>query len=143
MDIAGAILSIIGIFFNIKKSIWCWPIWFLGSVLLLIHSFLLGQIFLCIVFACYILSDIYGWYVWNKDEKERLKHIYGDSYSDLMTQITFEEIDARLENFNDKPILITVYNESLIPMITERYQELGWEVAVVNGEDGKTFLEFS
>ena len=70
MDIIALILSLIGIFLNAKKIIWCWPIWISANVFWCIHFiFFVPQFTSVLLWIFFTVFNVYGWYEWNKENK--------------------------------------------------------------------------
>jgi nicotinamide mononucleotide transporter len=64
IEIIGAIVSLVYLFFSIRKSIWLWPVGLLASafyVIIFYFSKLYAEMGLQIY---YIAVSIYGWYYW-------------------------------------------------------------------------------
>ncbi len=62
----GVGFSIMGIFLNAWKNIYCWPVWIFSNVFFIyvaIKAKNHPQIVLWIVFS---LANVYGWYEWLK-----------------------------------------------------------------------------
>lgn len=60
----AASLSILGILFNAKKNIWCWPIWLLSNFLWLIVTIQTQNWPQVILWSTFLVTNIYGWYEW-------------------------------------------------------------------------------
>lgn len=66
LDTIGTILSILGIYFNAKKIIYCWHIWILSNIFWIIYSIQTNQIPALIMWVVFIFSNIYGYIQWRK-----------------------------------------------------------------------------
>lgn len=65
--------SLIGIFFNAKKKILCWPLWTAGSILWCIYAFIRADLIQwadAVLWATFTLTNLYGWYSWSGESKE-------------------------------------------------------------------------
>lgn len=69
LDWIFAGISFIGCILNIKKNIYCWPIWTIASIGFAIDHYYNGKWALMIYFATYIPMNIYGYLIWRKDER--------------------------------------------------------------------------
>ena len=64
IEVIGAILGILGVFFQIKQIVWVWPVSIIASVMYVIvflHTRLYGLMSLQFYF---IAVSVYGWYQW-------------------------------------------------------------------------------
>jgi len=66
MDWIASSLSIVGIYLNAKKNIYCWYFWVLSSLIWIIYSIKTGQIPLAILWIVFFVADIYGYFEWKK-----------------------------------------------------------------------------
>jgi len=71
-------LSVIGILFNAKKVIWCWPIWLVSNVMWIIHIWIqptpdYSALSLWVVF---FISNVYGWFQWGRDSHNTDHDLY-------------------------------------------------------------------
>lgn len=64
----AASFSAAGIFFNAKKSLWCWPIWIVSNFLWIWVEFSAKRIPQTLLWVGFLLANIYGWYRWKKDK---------------------------------------------------------------------------
>ena len=66
-DWIATIFSLIGIVFNAKRSIWCWPTWLVGSIVWVLY-YLFGtdkiQWASVILWSTFICANLYGWWNW-------------------------------------------------------------------------------
>ena len=72
MDWIAMIFTLIGVFFNIQKSLWCWPIWIVANIFWIIYWISLWQIPALIVIIVYTIANIYGWIVWKNDKNKKV-----------------------------------------------------------------------
>jgi len=70
MDKIALLFSFLGIFLNSRKIIWCWPVWILGNGFWIIYDLQENQITSVILWAGFIIFNIYGWYQWKKDKEK-------------------------------------------------------------------------
>lgn len=62
-------LSLTGVVFNAKKSIWCWPIWILSNVCWLYYTtFVNRQLPQMILWSVFLAANIYGFFEWRKNK---------------------------------------------------------------------------
>ena len=65
------IFSLLGTWFNIRKNIYCWPLWTIANVGW-VYSFgtkrMLAE---SILFSVYFLLSTYGWYKWHQDNRKK------------------------------------------------------------------------
>ena len=66
IEIAGFITGVIGVWLTIKENIWCWFVGLINVVLYLILFYHLKLYADAWLQGFYIISQIYGWYKWNK-----------------------------------------------------------------------------
>lgn len=64
-------LSIIGIFFNAKKHIWCWPIWVISNILWIYISIKARDLPNFFLWTSFILFNFYGWRQWKNEKNEK------------------------------------------------------------------------
>lgn len=112
IEIIGAVLSIIYIFFSIRKSIWLWPVGLLASafyVLVFFYSKLYAEMGLQVY---YIGVSIYGWYFWffgkNGNQNEEVPvsslNLKQSLYYTLVFIGFYSALFFILKNFTDSPI---------------------------------------
>jgi len=64
IELLGALLGIVGVFFQIKQKVWVWPISILASVMYVV-VFLNAQLYALMSLQFYFIAvGIYGWYQW-------------------------------------------------------------------------------
>ena len=69
VDWIAAVFSIIGIYFNAKKNIVCWPFWIAGNFIWLYYfSFVIQEWPVFTVFFFFQIMNVYGWIQWSKNE---------------------------------------------------------------------------
>jgi nicotinamide riboside transporter PnuC len=76
MELLGwiaSILSIVGIVFNAKKHILCWPIWLVSNVLWIIYFINIWNPQSLLLWIVFFGFNIYGWIQWKKDKKPKTK----------------------------------------------------------------------
>lgn len=64
IELIGAVLGLVYLFFSIRKSLWLWPVGLLSSgfyVVVFLHSKLYAEMGLQVY---YVVISIYGWYHW-------------------------------------------------------------------------------
>jgi len=71
-------LSVIGIFLNAKKIIWCWPVWIVSNIFWIIHTVNAGDTAATVLWFVFLASNMYGAYEWNKDNN--ISHRDDDLY---------------------------------------------------------------
>lgn len=63
------LFSLMGTLFNIRKNIYCWPLWTIANVGW-IYSFGSKKMMAeAILFSVYFILALYGWYHWHQDKK--------------------------------------------------------------------------
>jgi nicotinamide mononucleotide transporter len=70
LSIVAFVFGVAGVWFTIQKSIWCWPfalVSVLASSVEFYQQKLFGDMSLQ---AFYFAAGIYGWYYWNRKQKE-------------------------------------------------------------------------
>jgi nicotinamide riboside transporter PnuC len=67
MDWIALTLSSVGIIFNAKKLIICWPIWLLSNVFWTIYSMQTDQMALLVLQIIFGALNIYGWISWKSN----------------------------------------------------------------------------
>jgi nicotinamide riboside transporter PnuC len=56
--------SLIGIFLNALKLIWCWPVWIIGNLFWIYWAWRKQEWAQVILWAVFELANIFGWYSW-------------------------------------------------------------------------------
>ncbi|MBA4411641.1 MAG: nicotinamide riboside transporter PnuC [Bacteroidota bacterium] len=112
IEILGAILGIIYVFFSIRQNIWTWPVGLLTSVLY-IWVFFVSKLYADMGLQMYyVVISIYGWYEWlhgnrtNHSESikvSRLSLKLGFVLS-LVSLFIFILIWLILKNYTDSPV---------------------------------------
>lgn len=64
----GTILMFTGSIINIYKHIWCWPLWIIGGVLIIIQSISIGSYNIIALQLLYMPLNILGWMHWRDNE---------------------------------------------------------------------------
>lgn len=64
LDWIAFALTMLAIYFNANKIIWCWPIWLVSSVLWMIHFAPRKERAVMMMNIGFIFFDLYGWYRW-------------------------------------------------------------------------------
>lgn len=85
IEIIGAVLSLVYLFFSIRKSLWLWPVGLLASgfyILVFYFSKLYAEMGLQVY---YIGVSIYGWYFW----------IYGNKASGETKEIPVTHVNSK------------------------------------------------
>lgn len=67
---AAAVVQLIGLIFNAKKMIVCWPIWCGGNILWMIYAVTERQWTILVVNLVFVAFNIYGWRTWLKERKQ-------------------------------------------------------------------------
>jgi len=67
LDTIATVLSITGIFFNAKKSIYCWHIWVISNIFWIIYSIQTEQIPALVMWIVFFFANIYGYMQWKKN----------------------------------------------------------------------------
>lgn len=64
-------LQFLGVIFNTKKSIWCWPFYILANLIWTIYGFMVHPVLIPFIVTTdiFIIIDIFGWLQWSKDKK--------------------------------------------------------------------------
>jgi nicotinamide mononucleotide transporter len=112
IEIIGAVLSIVYLFFSIRKSIWLWPVGLLASVfyvLVFFYSKLYAEMGLQVY---YIAVSIYGWYFWffgkkntkNEEVPVLTLNFKQALYYTLVFIVFYSGLFFILKNFTDSPI---------------------------------------
>lgn len=68
----ASILSIIGIFFNARKSLWCWPIWIFSNILWIYIAIIEKDPPNFFLWTSFIIFNFYGWWEWKKEQKKKI-----------------------------------------------------------------------
>jgi len=69
IEIIGTVLSLIYLFLLVKENIWCW-LFSILSAIFFIYSFIGVKLYSeAILYSCFILFSIYGWYKWAENKK--------------------------------------------------------------------------
>lgn len=63
----AALLSLVGIFLNAKKNIWCWPVWIASNFCWIAYSLYTQEWAVLITFGGFFLGNLYGWREWHGD----------------------------------------------------------------------------
>lgn len=111
IEVIGAILGFIYIFFSIKKSLWLWPLGLLASIFY-IFVYLFSKLYAEMALQMYyVVVSIYGWLHWifaknvNKEElpvsKLNLKNLFIYTFASIIIELVIYLI---LKNFTDSPI---------------------------------------
>ena len=112
IEILGAILGIVYIFFSIRQNILTWPVGLLTSILY-VWVFLGSKLYADMGLQIYyVLISIYGWYEWlhgnQNNTKEALKvsrlNFKLGAVLSLITAIVFVLIWIILKNFTDSTV---------------------------------------
>ena len=64
-------LSIIGCITNIFKLKICWFFWTLGALGMIYINYNLGHWDQTVLWVCYVPMNIYGYYQWRRDERNK------------------------------------------------------------------------
>jgi nicotinamide riboside transporter PnuC len=67
------LLSIIGIYLNAKKIIWCWYIYILSSICWLIYYVRKNDTPSIILWTVFICFNLYGLITWKKEKESKNK----------------------------------------------------------------------
>lgn len=68
-EITGVILNIAGVWLTARRNVLCWPVGIAG-VLIYAVLFFRWKLYADMVLQClYVLTQIYGWYQWRREEK--------------------------------------------------------------------------
>jgi len=73
LSIIAFVFGIAGVWFTIKKSIWCWPLALISTITSCIefyHQRLFGDMGLQ---GVYFVAGVYGWYYWNKKQEQEFR----------------------------------------------------------------------
>jgi nicotinamide riboside transporter PnuC len=75
----ASIVSILGIFLNARKIIWCWPVWIFSNFLWLFHTldiprFIHLDIATSLMWFVFLLANFYGAYLWRKERRQQRKN---------------------------------------------------------------------
>jgi nicotinamide mononucleotide transporter len=114
IEILGAILGIIYVFFSIRQSILTWPIGLLTSVLY-VWVFLVSKLYADMGLQMYyVVISIYGWYEWLKGNQTnhsgpiRISRITMKlaAILSIVSTVIFFLIWFILENYTDSPVPI-------------------------------------
>jgi len=57
MDWLGTLLTLLGLYFNIRKNLLCWPIWVVGAVVWIIYGVASRQFSIAILYAVLAAFD--------------------------------------------------------------------------------------
>jgi len=70
MDWVATFFTLLGLIFNMKKHIACWPIWIFSNVLWIISAFFINPVMwsMVIVNAVFLVMNSLGWKVWLKQK---------------------------------------------------------------------------
>lgn len=66
MSYIAAILSVVGLWFNARKSVWCWPVWFVGNALWVIAYVPRHDWAVVGIDAVMMVLNVVGWFHWRK-----------------------------------------------------------------------------
>jgi len=70
IELLGALLGILGVFFQIKQIVWVWPISIIASVMYIV-IFLQARLYGLMSLQFYFISiSIYGWYQWKHPKSQ-------------------------------------------------------------------------
>lgn len=75
IEVLGAVLGLVYIFFSIRQNIWTWPVGLLTSALY-VYVFLVSKFYADMALQVYYVGvSIYGWYYWLKGKPDRKDHL--------------------------------------------------------------------
>jgi nicotinamide riboside transporter PnuC len=64
MNWAALALTLIGLYFNCKKSVWCWPIWVVSDMLWIAYLLPKNEVAQVLMNIVFIGFNAYGWALW-------------------------------------------------------------------------------
>lgn len=75
MDWIATFFTLLGLVFNMKKHIACWPIWIFGNILWIAFALFLNDIMWSVVIIniVFLTMNILGWKVWIKEKCVNVK----------------------------------------------------------------------
>jgi len=65
----AAFFSLLGVWLNIKKNLYCWYFFLISDSLWLTYSILTKQWAMTSVHICFLFTNCYGLYTWKKNSK--------------------------------------------------------------------------
>lgn len=66
MSWVAAFFSVLGVYFNAKKIIWCWPIWIASNSFWIYAGWQQGMWALVLMETVFTIANIFGWREWRK-----------------------------------------------------------------------------
>lgn len=144
IEITGAVLGLLFLFFEIRQSAWLWPTGILSS-LFYIYIFYAAQFYADMgLQVYYVVVSIYGWYYWLKGKREeedklpvvRLKARLAQLLA-LFTILIFVLIAYVLVHFTDSPLpywdaFTTALSITATWMLARKILEQWWLWIIVN-----------
>ena len=63
---AAFALSVLGLWFNARKNIWCWPVWLLSNLLWIAHTLAVQEWAALATWCVFLAFNGYGWLAWRR-----------------------------------------------------------------------------
>lgn len=64
-------LSILGLFLNARRHIYCWPVWLASNVLWIAHCVGVREWAAVVTWGLFLVFNAYGLYAWRKGAEEK------------------------------------------------------------------------
>lgn len=68
MSYLASLITLLGVWLNARKLIWCWPVWIVGNVVWVIAYIPRHDWAVVLLDLVMVAANVAGWRQWRKDE---------------------------------------------------------------------------